>query len=279
MLSTIESVVRFVPDIEAAARWYADLLGAEVRHENPQYAFVVSGGLVIGFHPADEKCPGGIGGTTVYWEVDNLDDAVRRLVSAGARIHRGPGSTSFGARVALLVDPFGCTIGLNQSSEQSRQLIGTGRPSRSPATDPQDVHGAAAARHVQVGVGVLVLQEGLVLLGRRKGSHGAGTWSAPGGALEFGEEILDGAARELREETGLSASSLELGPYTNDVFADDRKHFVTIFVVARGLDGAPANLELEKCEGWAWFRWGEWPTPLFQPARSLLALGWRPRGA
>lgn len=134
MLSTIESVVRFVPDIEAAARWYADLLGVEVRHENPRYAFVVCGGLVIGFHPADEKCPGGIGGTTVYWEVDSLDDAVGRLVAAGARIHRGPGSTSYGARVALLVDPFGCTIGLNQASEASRRLIGIGRPSGAPAS-------------------------------------------------------------------------------------------------------------------------------------------------
>ena len=77
---------------------------------------------------------------------------------------------------------------------------------------------------VQVGVGILVLQDGLVLLGKRKGSHGAGTWSAPGGSLEFGEEILDCAARELKEETGLVASSLELGPYTNDVFPEVNKH-------------------------------------------------------
>ncbi len=136
-----------------------------------------------------------------------------------------------------------------------------------------------AERRVAVGVGVLVVQDGLILLGKRRGSHGAGTWSAPGGALEYGEDIEQAAARELREETGLSAGTLELGPYTNDVFTAEGKHFVTIFVVARGIRGTPANLEPEKCEGWAWFRWGQWPEPLFKPLRSLLAIGWKPGGA
>ena len=131
----------------------------------------------------------------------------------------------------------------------------------------------------KVGVGVIVLRDGLVLLGKRRGSHGAGTWSAPGGALEYGEDLVDCAVRELREETGLTASSLELGPYTNDVFPEVGKHYVTIFVVARGIHGSPANLEPDKCEGWAWFKWGEWPSPLFKPVQSLLAIGWRPGGA
>ncbi len=51
----------------------------------------------------------------------------------------------------------------------------------------------------QVGVGVLILRDGKVLLGRRKGSHGAGCWSAPGGHLEFGEAVEDCALREALE--------------------------------------------------------------------------------
>jgi 8-oxo-dGTP diphosphatase len=131
---------------------------------------------------------------------------------------------------------------------------------------------------VRVGVGVLVLHQGLVLLGRRRGSHGAGTWSAPGGRLEFGEQIEACAARELREETGLTASTLELGPYSNDIFPEVKQQYLTVYVVARGIQGTPANLEPDKCDGWAWFRWGEWPTPLFKPVESLLAIGWRPDG-
>ncbi|MCV2215963.1 VOC family protein [Thauera sp. Sel9] len=123
MLRTLESIVRFVPDIDTAAAWYAELLGSSVRHENPQYAFIHVDGLTIGFHPADSKCPGGIGGTTVYWEVPDIDAAIRHLEQRGAVLHRGPVTTDFGARAAILLDPFGCTIGLNQGSARSRALI------------------------------------------------------------------------------------------------------------------------------------------------------------
>ena len=55
----------------------------------------------------------------------------------------------------------------------------------------------------RVGVGVFVVQQGKVLLGLRRGSHGSGTWGSPGGHLEHGEAILDCARREVLEETGL----------------------------------------------------------------------------
>ena len=42
-----------------------------------------------------------------------------------------------------------------------------------------------------------------VLVGRRRGSHGAGTWALPGGWLEVGEEFAVCGARELIEETGI----------------------------------------------------------------------------
>lgn len=142
---------------------------------------------------------------------------------------------------------------------------------------PPPVAGAAnGAGRVGVGVGVLVMHDDRVLLGRRRGSHGAGTWSAPGGRLEYGESIEACAARELLEETGLTAKAFELGPYSNDVFAEVREQYVTLFVVARGVQGTPANLEPHKCDGWEWFRWGDWPTPLFKPVESMLAIGWRP---
>jgi predicted enzyme related to lactoylglutathione lyase len=124
MLRSIESIILFVDDIDSAAKWYAEIFETDVRHENPKFAFIRTPGVIIGFHPVDEKCPGGIGGTTVYWEVDDLAAAIAFLQSRGATLHRGPGATDFGAEVAMLVDPFGCTIGLNHASDASREAIG-----------------------------------------------------------------------------------------------------------------------------------------------------------
>jgi predicted enzyme related to lactoylglutathione lyase len=124
MLKFVESVVLFVPDIDAAAAWYAEIFGTEVRYENPLYAFIRVPGTCIGFHPADTKCPGGVGGTTVYWQVADLGAAIEFLQRRGARLHRGPGVTSFGAGAAMLIDPFGCTIGLDMATTQSRVALG-----------------------------------------------------------------------------------------------------------------------------------------------------------
>ncbi|MBM4420299.1 MAG: NUDIX domain-containing protein [Chloroflexi bacterium] len=49
-------------------------------------------------------------------------------------------------------------------------------------------------------VSVAVFREGRVLVMR---SSRGGTWSLPAGGVEVGEAVRDGAARELREETGL----------------------------------------------------------------------------
>ena len=138
---------------------------------------------------------------------------------------------------------------------------------------------SGAANLPRVGVGVLVVRDRLLLLGKRISSHGADTWAAPGGSLEFGETLEDCARRELLEETGLTASSIELGPYSNDVFSEANRHFLTVFVIARGILGSPQNLEPHRCQGWAWFQWDALPTPLFKPVQTLLSIGWRPGGA
>ena len=60
----------------------------------------------------------------------------------------------------------------------------------------------------KVGVGVIIIKDGKVLLGKRKNAHGEGSWSFPGGHLEFNEELFDCAKREVLEETGIKIKNL-----------------------------------------------------------------------
>ena len=53
---------------------------------------------------------------------------------------------------------------------------------------------------------VVVVTDGRVLLARDIGSH---HFNMPGGGIERGESPEEAAARELREETGLTATSTE----------------------------------------------------------------------
>ena len=83
-------------------------------------------------------------------------------------------------------------------------------------------------QQAKIGVGVAVLcPQGMVLL-RRKGSHGDGEWSFPGGHLEFGERVVDCAKREVLEELGVSLEwCYSEGVFTEDFFPG--KHYITLY--------------------------------------------------
>ena len=133
-----------------------------------------------------------------------------------------------------------------------------------------------AKQYPQVGVGAIVVKGGKILLGKRKGSHGAGSWSSPGGHLEFGESIQDCVRREVLEETGLTVKNIRMGPFTNDIFEAERKHYVTLFAVADYASGDLTLKEPDKCERWEWFEWSHLPRPLFIPVENLRKQGYCP---
>jgi 8-oxo-dGTP diphosphatase len=83
-----------------------------------------------------------------------------------------------------------------------------------------------------VGVGAVIVQDGQVLIVKRKYDPLAGQWSLPGGGVELGETLEDSIVREMLEETGLE---IEVGPVievfdriTRDDEGKVRYHFVLV---------------------------------------------------
>jgi len=83
---------------------------------------------------------------------------------------------------------------------------------------------------VKVGVGVVVVRDNKVLLGLRQGSHGAGTWSCPGGHVEFGESIAECSRRETLEETNAELHLYaDFFDWNEKIWKDEQKHYITIY--------------------------------------------------
>lgn len=128
----------------------------------------------------------------------------------------------------------------------------------------------------KVGVGVIVIKDGKVLLGKRKNAHGQGAWSFPGGHLEFNESWEDCASRETMEEAVITIKNIRFGTATNDIFQAEGKHYITIFMLSDYDSGEVRVMESEKCEKWEWFLWSQLPQPLFFPIQNLLKKSFDP---
>lgn len=84
-----------------------------------------------------------------------------------------------------------------------------------------------------------------VMLQLRSGwSHEGGTWSCPGGALEIGEEPLEGALREASEEVGVPLDGARfLGQYVFDPVPEWT--YTTVVVEVDAPFGLTMNFESE----------------------------------
>ncbi len=121
-----------------------------------------------------------------------------------------------------------------------------------------------------VGLGVFVVHDDKILLGKRKNAHGQGYWGPPGGHLEFGESFEDCSIREVFEETSLTIKNITLFDVTNDIFVQENRHYVSLFMRADLAGGMLTCMEPEKCEHWQWFALDNLPENLFLPLKNLL---------
>ncbi|NQU79698.1 NUDIX domain-containing protein [Candidatus Woesearchaeota archaeon] len=131
-------------------------------------------------------------------------------------------------------------------------------------------------KKVGVGFGVMILKEGKVLLGKRhedpeKASsllNGAGTWTMPGGKLDFGETFEEGAKRETMEETGITLNNFGVICVNNDMV--ETAHFITIGLFSDDFEGEPQVMEPDEITEWRWFDLDELPNPMYFPSAKVL---------
>ena len=101
-----------------------------------------------------------------------------------------------------------------------------------------------------------------VLLIKRGREPNKGLWAFPGGFLEIDEELIDGAARELREETGLTRIELKQMHTFGNIGRDPRGRLIT--VVHTGVIKQPKEVSAgDDAEEAKWFDIDELPEMAF----------------
>lgn len=122
-----------------------------------------------------------------------------------------------------------------------------------------------SSSRVNVGVACFIWKDGKFLMGQRKGAHGTGTWSVPGGWQEHGESWADAAKREVLEETGIVVDDIQFVSATDNYFEEEDVHSVTVWLNGTWVSGEPQILEPDKFVGQQWCNFQSLPAPLFEP--------------
>jgi len=121
MLRGLATVNFFADDLEAARKWYAELLGAEPYFERPgngqpaaYYEFRIGDyqaelGLIDRRYAPPSGAPGG---AIVHWHVDDVEAVLERLLSMGAKSYTPLTEFGPGFVAASVIDPFGNVLGI-----------------------------------------------------------------------------------------------------------------------------------------------------------------------
>ena len=106
MSPTIRSLVIPVSDLDAAKALYTALLGSPHTDESYYVGYNVDG-FEVALNPA-----GDTSGPVTFADVDDLDAVRETLLAAGATERAEPRQVGPGARICVLADPDGNSLGI-----------------------------------------------------------------------------------------------------------------------------------------------------------------------
>lgn len=108
-----------------------------------------------------------------------------------------------------------------------------------------------------------------VLLIKRKHDPFMGTWALPGGFVEIDEDLLEGAKRELLEETGLINVELKQFRAYGVPDRDPRGRTISIIFHGKLIDNAEEIKAGDDAAEAAWFDFSDLPPLAFDHAQIL----------
>ncbi len=110
MVTGLNFVLLYVPDIAAARAFYTEKLGLTVADENPTFIqFAQPGGQGATFALGQRATTQAFDNPELWWYVDDADATYTALVEAGVEIVGPPKDEPFG-RAFSIKDPAGNTI-------------------------------------------------------------------------------------------------------------------------------------------------------------------------
>ncbi len=132
-------------------------------------------------------------------------------------------------------------------------------------------------KHIGAGCGVMVFNENnKLLLGLRSNNeetadselHEEGTWTMPGGNIEYGETFEEAGIREAKEEADLDVTDLEVFCVQTD--KNEHAHYVSVGMIAHSFNGIPKVMEPGVILKWEWFDIDKLPNNIFTPSKKTI---------
>lgn len=131
-------------------------------------------------------------------------------------------------------------------------------------------------KRVGAGFGVILKRGNKILLGKRhpdpdkadSAFRSAGEWSLPGGKMDWGETLEEGAAREVKEETNITIKDPKVTSVHN--CKNEHAHFVTVGLLATKFKGQARAMEPDEITEWRWFDLNKLPRPRYFPSFEVI---------
>ena len=123
----------------------------------------------------------------------------------------------------------------------------------------------------RVGCGAAILQDGRLLLARRRRPPEAGCWGLLGGKVDPFETVPAAVAREIAEEIGIQIQPQTLLCVVDQIDRTAGEHWVAPVYLIEAYAGEPRLMEPEALSELGWFRLDTLPEPLTEATRQAVS--------